>query len=314
MRLQARPDIWRTYWYFAAERLAILERRQAGDMGPWSEDPIFRTYKFCNTFRATDRVSQYLIRNVSYGDADAAPQEIVFRTVLFRLFSKERTWEALVAFFGHAPVIEDIPNLAEPLTNAMKLGAIYTSAFILCANNAFGHERKHENHIALLKQMFLRDRLADKILEAKSLKAVFDLLKSYPLIGDFMAYQIAIDLNYSDVLAFSENDFTAAGPGALRGIQKVFLYRDEVKPEHVVMHMVENQEKAFAEQGLTFKGLKGRPLQAIDCQGLFCEVDKYCRVAHPQLTSNRTQIKSKFAPDVRPLPLFLPPKWGLVGV
>ena len=129
-------------------------------MGPWSQDPIFQEYKFCNTFRATDRVSQYLIRNVSYGDADAAAQEIVFRTVLFRLFSKERTWEALVAFFRHAPVIEDIPHLAEPLENAMKLGAIYTNAFILCANNAFGHERKHENHIALLKEMLLRNRLA----------------------------------------------------------------------------------------------------------------------------------------------------------
>lgn len=313
MKLQARPDIWRTYWYFASERLAILERRQAGVQGPWSADPIFQAYKFCNTFRATDRVSQYLIRNVSYGDADAVPEEIVFRTVLFRLFSKERTWEIMTQFFGHQPMMADIPHLAEPLQQAMKLGAIYTNAFILCANNAFGFERKHENHIALLKQMFLRDHLAQKILEAKSLKQVFEMLKSYPLIGDFMAYQIAIDLNYSDVLAFSENDFTSAGPGALRGIEKVFLYRDSVKPDQVVMHMVENQEKAFADLGLTFNGLKGRKLQAIDCQGLFCEVDKYCRVAFPLLKSERVQIKNKFKPDSRPLPLFLPPKWNLVG-
>ena len=41
-----------------------------------------------------------------------------------------------------------------------------------------------------------------------------------PLIGNFMAYQLAIDLNYSDVFNFDENDFTIAGPGALRGIKK----------------------------------------------------------------------------------------------
>lgn len=311
MKLQARPDIWRTYWYFAAERLAILERRQNGTPGPWSEDPIFQEYKFCNTFRATDRISQYLIRNISYGDPTAAPQEIVFRTVLFRLFSKERTWEAITNYFGHQPLIADIPHLIEPLEQALKLGAIYTNAFILCATNTFGFERKHENHIALLKHMFQRENLADKILEAKSLKAVFDMLKGYPLIGNFMAYQIAIDLNYSNILAFSENDFTCAGPGALRGIEKVFMYHGKASPEHMVMHMVENQEKAFKEFGFQFKGLFGRPLQAIDCQGLFCETDKYCRVAFPELKSERSRIKNKFQPDSRPLPLFLPPKWGL---
>src|SRR5690606_24157698 len=140
---------------------------------------------------------------------------------------------------------------------------------------------------------FLRENLADKVLEAKSLKAIFDLLKGYPLIGNFMAYQIAIDLNYSNILAFSENDFTCAGPGALRGIEKVFVYCGKATPEQMVMHMVENQEKAFQDLGLTFKGLYGRPLQAIDCQGLFCETDKYCRVAFPELKSERSRIKNK---------------------
>ena len=36
-----------------------------------------------------------------------------------------------------------------------------------------------------------------------------------------MAYQkIAIDLNYSDLMPFNENDYTQAGPGILCGIKK----------------------------------------------------------------------------------------------
>jgi len=59
--------------------------------------------------------------------------------------------------------------------------------------------------------------------------------------------------------------------------------------------------------------LRGRPLQLIDCQNLFCEVDKYARVAHPQITgrSGRTRIKQLFAPVVDPVPAWFPPKWGL---
>ena len=45
--------------------------------------------------------------------------------------------------------------------------------------------------------------------------------------------------------------------------------------------MAENQEDEFARRGIEFQTLWGRPLQLIDCQNLFCEVDKYARVYHP---------------------------------
>ena len=51
----------------------------------------------------------------------------------------------------------------------------------------------------------------------------------------------------------------------------------------------------------------------IDCQNLFCEVDKYARVAHPDVAgiSGRTRIKQKFSPT-GPLELpWYPPKWGI---
>src|SRR5665213_109406 len=39
----------------------------------------------------------------------------------------------------------------------------------------------------------------------------------------------------------------------------------------------------FSRLGLKFRSLFGRPLQLIDCQNLFCEVDKYARYAHPEV-------------------------------
>jgi hypothetical protein len=110
---------------------------------------------------------------------------------------------------------------------------------------------------------------------------------------------------------FSENEFTQAGPGALRGIKKCFEDLGDYTPAEIVLWMTERQETEFARLGLPFGGLWGRPLHAIDCQGLFCETDKYCREAAPELASARKRIKARFTPTPEPISLFFPPKWGM---
>ena len=77
--------------------------------------------------------------------------------------------------------------------------------------------------------------------------------------------------------------------------------------------MADNQEQEFERLGLTFQSLWGRKLQLIDCQNLFCEVDKYSRVAHPQIAgiSGRTRIKQKFSPTGLLESPWYPPKWGI---
>jgi hypothetical protein len=75
--------------------------------------------------------------------------------------------------------------------------------------------------------------------------------------------------------------------------------------------MVDNQERELERLGLPFGGLWGRPLHAIDCQGLFCETDKYCREAAPELTSARKRIKARFSRSAESIELFFPPKWGI---
>jgi len=76
--------------------------------------------------------------------------------------------------------------------------------------------------------------------------------------------------------------------------------------------MVDNQDKEFDRLGLKFNNLFGRKLHSIDCQGWFCETDKYCRVKFPQLTSSRKKIKSVYKPKNEKLNLFFPPKWKLI--
>jgi hypothetical protein len=311
-----RPSVYDLYWYFAGERQATFEKRVHGVPPPWTRDPILQTYKFCNVFRASDRVSQYLIRHVAYRDDQVDPNDRLFRITAFRVFSKIETWQELIRCLGRAPTLEDLADggFGAALTRIKEVqGKLYTGAFILCASDAYGQKNKHLNHVELFRHMFLRDNLAQRLLAAKSLKEVYSMLHNYPLMGDFMSYQIAIDLNYSDLINFSENEFTQPGPGALRGIRKAFISLGSLSPTDVIHWMVEHQCEEFQRLGHGFNGLWGRPLHAVDCQGLFCELDKYCRAAVPELRSARVKIKSKFTPQTDGFELYYPPKWGING-
>lgn len=314
MGATVRQEVYDTYWRFAAERQSIFHCRARGERSPWTDDPILVRFKFCNAFRASDRVSQYLIRNVIYApQAKDLPAEDAFlRITLFRLFSKETTWDLLENATGGVRLSTlDTERLGAHLASAKSAGPIYTAAFILCAANPYGYSTKHENHLELVRRMYSPGGIGGDLARAGSLRQVYELLLSWPMIGPFLAYQIAVDLNYSEHFEFSEDEFTVPGPGAIRGLQKVFSDFGRNRPETLIRRMVDNQEVEFERLGLKFQDLFGRRLHAIDCQGLFCETDKYSRVAFPDLRSNRQRIKQAHTPSRLPLPLFYPPKWGL---
>ena len=306
--------VFDSYWRFAAKRHAMYERRLTDPAGPWTQDPILRNFRFTNAYRAADRVSQYLIGEVQYRlDRSQVTSEIFFRTMLFKLFNKIETWQLIESQIG--PVSwqsVDLAAIDAILDQAIRSGRrIYSAAYIMPAP-PFGRARKHSNHLALLERM-MQDGLPARIERALSLAEVYELILGYPSLGRFLAFQYTIDLNYSRALEFDEQSFVVAGPGALDGISKCFLTLDGRDAETVIHTMVDEQESHFERLSLSFSGLFGRRLQPIDCQNLFCEIGKYSRVAHPEVsgTSGRTRIKQGYAAG-RPLsqPLF-PPRWGL---
>ncbi len=310
--MKIRKRVFDTYWYFAAERQAIFFKRLADKPKPWTNDPILATYKLCNTYRASDRVSQYLIRHVIY-TGSMKPEDILLRIVLFKLFNKIDTWQYLVAHMGEITYQNfDTLKIATLLEKwRAQGGVIYHNAYMSCATKAFGYEKKHQNHLALVEQMMMKDLLGKKIAQCKTFADLFALLRVYPLIGDFMAYQLATDINYSELTDFSETEFTVVGPGSKRGIEKCFEDRAGKSYEYIIQWMQEHQVEEFERLGINFQSLWGRPLQLIDCQGLFCETDKYARAAFPELKSNRKKIKAEFKMHTQPIAYFYPPKWGI---
>jgi len=313
--LPATPSVvYDTYWRFAAERQAIFFARMKTSLPPWTSDPILRVHKFTNCYRASDRVSQYLIKHVIYAGSQK-PAEVFFRTLLFKIFNRIETWELLTTSFGEVTYADySFDRYDAVLTQAIESGSrIYSAAYIMPSGGpASPFSKKHRMHLTLLERM-MKDELYTKLADSPSMESAFTLLRSYPTIGDFLAYQFVTDLNYSEILNFDEMDFVMPGPGARDGIRKCFSDLGGFDEAGIIRMVMERQEVEFERLGLSFKSLWGRPLQLIDCQNIFCEVDKYARVKHPDIVgiTGRQRIKQKFSPITKSIDYWYPPKWGL---
>lgn len=311
---QWRPTaVFETFWKFATERQAIFYRRLAGQPLPWTTDQVLSTFKFTNTYRASDRVSQFLIRQVIY-KGDQSPREVFFRTILFKLFNKIDTWLLLTATLGDLSSSIPLKKIDAILTKAMDAGLrIYSGAYIMPSGaGKLRMERKHRAHLLLLELM-LKEEVPKRIADCQRMEDAFKILRSYPMLGDFLAYQYVTDLNYSELTRFSESEFVMPGPGAKSGLQKCFRAVEDSNEVDIIRAVAEYQENEFHARHLHFEYLAARRLQLIDCQNLFCEIDKYARVVHPDVRtpSCRKKIKQKFAPHEEPIDYWYPPKWGI---
>ena len=304
-------EVFWSYWFLAAERQSMFFSRVSGEPAPWTDDDVLARHRFTNAYRASDRVSQYLLQRVIY-DRDRDTQDTILRVLLFKIFNRIDTWGHLVASAGEPDVASFDPETYGRILDE-RLGAgerIYSAAYIM-PSPKLGFSRKHRNHLALLDGL-LQDGTLDRLGRAASLEDLYLQLLNIPSFGSFLAFQYAIDLNYSPHFDFDEMDFVVAGPGAVRGIAKCFEDTSGLAPEQVVACMAAAAEQYLKDQPTPFQDLDGRPLHLIDCQNLFCEVDKYARVRHPgRSNGGPSRVKQNFAPNERPLALGYPPKWGL---
>ena len=304
-------EVFRAFWYLAAERQAMFMRRVRALPPPWTSDSILSRHRFTNAYRASDRVSQYLLQRVIYNEEWDGP-DTVLRVLLFKIFNRIDTWEHLVAAVGEPNVSNFDPAVYERVLDERFEAdrRLYSAAYIM-PSPRLGNDRKHADHLQLLDEL-VASAVPDGLLRSTSLEELFHRLLAIPSFGPFLAFQYAVDLNYSPHFGFEEMDFVVPGPGALRGIAKCFIDSGGMSPTEIIRAVTIEAPRFLGGGVVEFEDLWGRPLQLIDCQNLFCEVDKYARVAYPHIGGGeQSRIKQTYTPDPEPLTLGYPPKWEL---
>jgi hypothetical protein len=319
MKNKIRPnhEAFQYYFYFMEERMKIFWKRYHEESLPWTKDPTFSKHKFTNVYRASDRVSQFLIRQVIYHPEvkSLGEEDILLRVLMFKIFNKIETWQFLKGEIGTLSLSNfNVDTIVRLLSERQQDKAIFSRAYMMTGShsNYLAYKSKHEKWLRMVDQEIIRKGILHEIIKAKSLSEIFNLLRNCAFIGDFLAYQYAIDFNYTPVINFSENSFVKAGIGAIRGIKKCFInsggnsYEDLIR--YTQDHLMECQEKYEYTE---FINLFGRAPQLIDLQNCFCETDKLLRAKLPELKIDNVRIKQRFIGNPEKINYFFPPKWDI---
>ena len=240
-------DLFETYWYLAAERQAMFFRRVEGRPAPWTQDSILRGHRFTNVYRASDRVSQYLMQRVIYNDDYDVPMISCSGCCCSSCSTGSRHGRTLSLRSASRRWRRSIPS---PIRVRSIVGSPPTSGCTPRRTSCRAHNSattaSTPNHLHLLDQL-IRDGTLARLATAPTLAALYDDLRAVPSFGPFLAFQYAIDLNYSECFDFDEMDFVVPGPGALRGISKCFASTGGLDAVGVIRAVANSADRFLSE-------------------------------------------------------------------
>lgn len=267
------------FWNTAAERERIRLRRLEGGKAPFTENEIFRTYRFCNTFREDDKTTVWFRQRLR-GPLQHHLDEVLFATVAFRWFNRIETGERIQELLTYSTW--STSKVRELLTG---VSPVVTGAYIIKTPNG---KTKLEGLLECIERVradvpHLAGRAACEEPSERLQEGVWEVLRGYPYLGSFMAYQVISDLIHTDWLrgAADRYSWAAMGPGSTRGCGWILEDRPEAyslnsKADCVVMNHLMRELCAQGEQRW------GRKWTMQEVQHWLCEYDKYTRALKGQ--------------------------------
>lgn len=278
------------FWQFIAERQKVWYRRVVeGRLAPWTDDDILQEYRFTNVYRELDPGTQYVVQNIL--EKDASRRDKIFNVMLYRLIGRLETHEYLgfqsLESFDAAEFEDQLKHRRDDLGET-----VFTGAYMVSGYNQMGSSDKVENVTALFEKLADNPTFFDHMLSADSLADAYDLIRSQPGFGNFLSYQVLVDLLYpvdyydsDSVLPFSPDDWSSPGPGAQKGLKQLVTEFNGITRLDVMRWLRQNQRQEFDRLGLEFPYLETEDgerleLSLANIQNCLCEFYKYHKILH----------------------------------
>jgi hypothetical protein len=284
------------FWNFIKKRHTVYKEKEInGQSPPWTDDPILLNYKFTNVCRQLDRgtmfVTNYIYRKIPRGSTNA---EVIFNVILYRLFNLVET------YLGHGFIKFQDYETHEFIETLNRLNqeqrTVFTSAFIVSGYSMteLAGMTKIERCGHILQWMI--DQLNDDptivkdIMSDTTMEATYKALLKICGLGPFLAYQIAVDLSYWKKTKFGEDDFVVMGPGAKRGIDRLFPddpeARDGKNYEECCFWLRDRQYEFYEDYGIDcktlFDDMQFPYLTVMTFENLCCEFSKYMKAVYDE--------------------------------
>lgn len=291
------------YWYFLHERMRIYEKRVLNnEPAPWTEDPILQTYKFTNVLRDMDKCSIYVKNNIlakidePVEDLELRKKSVLLNIMIYRLWVNTETYE-ITGFLDLAD-----PNMLNKWEDAKKVllqrredgVSNFTNAYVVCClkskeTDTMSSVNKTYNAVCLIDFWIKNiDEIYKKaIIDAKCLQDQVMYFAGLPCVGMFTAYEYACDITMTTrycknhLVEWSQDNGTNVGPGALRGINYIFIDKGGMSPYECIIYMRSIWKHEMQKRGYYEDFVRALPKEMngeIDLRVIehcLCECQKY---------------------------------------
>jgi hypothetical protein len=268
--------------YFVWEREAIRLGREAGlPREKWTDDPVFRKYKFTNVRRRDDRVSQWIITHLIQPAVEDGDEHLWFTLLIARLINWPPTLTKLIV----AGVIPCAPDRFDPARFEAVLEAakgeqskVYSGAYMLYptkmepGGNKSRAVAKYIIGSAVQHSDAVHEAVWGTCEVGHSVEKIVNALSKCFGISTFVAGQVAADMTYTGLDFTDLYSYAPIGPGSSRGLN----YLHGRKPFSAWAQEEFNSELRRLD-GLISAQLGIKDMTLHDVQNCMCEFSKYCR-------------------------------------
>lgn len=260
---------------------------------PWTNDEVLRDFRFTNIRREHDKESKWVIEHIT-GNPELSYEDKLLNIILFRLYNKHETAELISMPFKFSEIPDWDPEWYRSVFEATEAenpefvfftGAFYTVGMRNTLKKVTGESYTPVRILKYIK-LLINKGLVSKIKACTNQQEVFNVLADCDGIGRFLAYQFYVDMTYINEFPFSENEFTVAGPGCIKGLNCLFKDRDGMSYEECLFWLRNNLDRLFVEAlGKDWDAKKvfwdlpeeDRCFNVMSLENCFCELSKYIR-------------------------------------
>ena len=260
-----------TYFYWIHERESIRINKEILDHPPpWTHDEVLQKYKFCQVFREDDRTTRWFREHIRTPLHDST--DVFMATVIFRWFNYIESGRTLLKHdllrnWDRKKAIEEISKQDKWVTGAYIIKTPNRMNKVTGVAECISHMWKDKNY------------LIDTMYGISSLEKIWNVLRDYPYMGPFMAYEVVTDLRHTYVADNADDIMTWAnpGPGAMRGLNRLtgrelgFCKRSHPWNEEM------QELLKIAYERLNNNIIDLHKFEMREVEGGLCEFDKYSR-------------------------------------
>ena len=274
------------YFATARERYEILLKRRAGQKAPWSTDPAFREWRFCNVFREDDKVTQWIRENVREPYHDEP--KILWLLTACRLFNKIETLQIL----KDAGVFDTEHFNAALIRKLLKnIRPIVGAAYVVKTPDDMD---KLKGIINMVQAVANESAWLISCINPgdTTLQEMWESLIHFPCIGSFIAYEIVSDLRHTSFFnsAPDISTWAAPGPGACLGLSYLsgtkVSYSNKTHREMAIITMQKLVNISNVEWPKEWPEWEMR-----EAEHWLCEYAKYYKVTHENKRMKRRYQK-----------------------